>query len=366
MNNFTQRERFLKTVRFEPVDRLPLWEFGYLDTTIARWQAEGFPAGVDLRDFFGLDSVRYFPEQFFFNILKPLPSFSEEILEETGEYRIYTDEEGITKKEFKSKKEKSMPLFLKYPIESRRDWEGFKKRLDPSSPERYPRDWENMKKFWGTRDFPLTLFAGSLFGLLRNWIGVENFSVMFYDDPALVQEMIDYMTDFSIASLRKALDEVAFDHAHFWEDMAYKNGSLVSPEMVRKFMLPGYKKMTAFFRSYGIDVFSVDCDGNIDELIPIWLEAGINGMLPCEVAAGMDVVKIREKYGKDIWLAGGMDKRALAKGRKEIDREVFGKIPFMLEKGGYIPTVDHAVPHDIPLSDYIYYLEQLKKCIKKG
>ena len=119
-------------------------------------------------------------------------------------------------------------------------------------------------------------------------------------------------------------------------------------------------------RGYGIDVFSVDCDGNIDELIPIWLEAGINGMLPCEVAAGMDVVKMRKKYGRDIWIVGGIDKRALAQGRRAIDDEIYAKVPFMLENGGYIPSIDHEVPHDISLSNYRYYLEQLKKCVMKG
>jgi len=366
MNKLTHRERFLKTVRFDNPDRVPLWEFGYLDTTIERWKSEGLPQAAGLKDFFGLDSVRYFPKDSFFNILGPLPPFNEEILEETEEYKIYIDGEGITKKDFKDKTEKSMPLFLKYPIESRKDWEIFKKRLDPYAPGRYPQAWEAMKNAWKESDFSLTLFAGSFFGLLRNWIGVENFSVMFYDDPALVEEMIDYMTDFFIASTKQALDEVQFDHAHFWEDMAYKNGPLISPEMVEKFMVPGYKKVMKHLRSYGIDVFSVDCDGNIDELIPIWLEVGINGMLPCEVAAGMNVVDVRKKYGQDLWIAGGIDKRALSKGKKEIDDEVLGKLPFMLEKGGYIPTVDHEVPHDIPLANYMYYLEQVKKCVMKG
>ncbi|MFA7186360.1 MAG: uroporphyrinogen decarboxylase family protein [Victivallales bacterium] len=366
MQEYNHVRRFIDTVHFRPVDRIPLWEFGYLNTTVLRWEKEGLPPNSDLKEFFGLDSTRYFPQNCFFNILGPVPAFEEKTLEDTDSYRIYIDSEGIMKKQFKGAGDVSMPHFIKYPISSREDWNFFREKLDPYCPERYPTDWENIKARWSEHDNPLTIFVGSFYGLLRNWIGVENFSIMFYEEPALVEEMIDYLTDFFINATTRALEEVRFDHAHLWEDMAYKTGSLLAPQMVRKFMLPGYKKIMEHLRGYGIDVFSVDCDGNIDELIPIWLEAGINGMLPCEVAAGMDVVKMRKKYGRDIWIVGGIDKRALAQGRRAIDDEIYAKVPFMLENGGYIPSIDHEVPHDISLSNYRYYLEQLKKCVMKG
>lgn len=357
MGNPSQKERFLKTVRFENIDRPPLWEFGFWEETLERWKKEGLQE-FGIKDFLGLDEIKFFNPPFFVHVLNLEPPFEEEIFEDTSDYKIYRDNTGITKKEFKNKM--TMPLFLKYPIENKNDWMEFKKRLDPYSSDRYPTNWEDIKSL-ATQDCPLTLFAGSLFGLLRDWIGVENFSIMFYDEPAFVEEMIEYLTDFFIQSTNRVLQEVRIDHAHFWEDMAYKNGPLISPEMVKKFMLPGYKKIMEHLRTYNIDVFSVDCDGNVDELIPIWLEAGINGILPCEVAAGMDMVSLRKKYGNNLWMAGGIDKRALISGKKAIKKEVLGKVPYLLKTGGYIPTIDHGVPPDVSLDNYCYYLKILKE-----
>ena len=104
----------------------------------------------------------------------------------------------------------------------------------------------------------------------------------------------------------------------------------------------------------------LDSDGNVEELIPLWLESGINGVYPMEVAAGMDVVKLRREYGKDLLMTGGIDKRVLARDRKAIDEELEAKIP-LAEQGGYIPHIDHAIPHDVPYENFAYYWERKKE-----
>ena len=142
--------------------------------------------------------------------------------------------------------------------------------------------------------------------------------------------------------------------------MAYKTGPFISPELFRKFMLPSYIRTCEFFRKHGIEVIAVDSDGNIETLIPLFLEAGVNVVHPLEVAAGMDAAKLRKQYGKHLSFWGNIDKRALTKGRKEIEAEVFSKVPQLIEKGGYVPFVDHHVPPDIPLENYFYYLRLLK------
>ncbi len=361
----TQQERFVKTVHFSVVDRPPLWEFAFWNETLERWYKEGLPKALSISEFFKLDSETYFGADrkptHFFNNLFLVPSFKEEIIEETKEYKVYIDTEGITKRVFKSHSGTSMPQWIKFPIGNRKDWENFKKRLNPDSPARYPSNWDNLKETWEQRDYPLVIYVGSLFGLLRDWIGMEKFAMMFYDSPKLVEEMMDYLVEFFIQSIHKALDEVKFDHAHFWEDMAYKSGPLISPQMVKRLMLPRYKRIINFVHSYGIDIISVDCDGNINELVPIWLEAGINGVLPCEVPADVNVVTLRKKYGKNLWMAGGIDKRILSKGKREIKEEVMQKVPYLFSTGGYIPTIDHSVPPDVPLDNYLYYLQLLKE-----
>lgn len=81
---------------------------------------------------------------------------------------------------------------------------------------------------------------------------------------------------FGMEMTRRVLKDIRVDVVRFWEDMTYKTGPLISPEMFRKFMLPRYKKITDFLRSNGVDIFHVDSDGNVEELIPLWLEVGVN------------------------------------------------------------------------------------------
>ena len=126
-------------------------------------------------------------------------------------------------------------------------------------------------------------------------------------------------------------------------------------------MVPRYKKITDFLHSHGIDILHADSDGNVNELIPIWLEVGINFPWPLEVAAGMDAVALRKKYGKNIILSGNIDKRVFIKGKEAIREEVMSKVPFLAETGGYFPCLDHVVPPDVSLENFRYYINLLRE-----
>jgi uroporphyrinogen-III decarboxylase len=145
-----------------------------------------------------------------------------------------------------------------------------------------------------------------------------------------------------------------------WEDMAYKTGPHLSPAMFRRFMLKPYQKITSCLRDHGVDLIFVDCDGNPEALVPLWLEGGVNGIYPLERAAGVDPVEWRRKYGRELRLIGGIDKRAMAAGPEAIDAELEHVAP-LLQDGGYIPWCDHLVPPDVPLQNYLYYLERMKE-----
>ena len=173
---------------------------------------------------------------------------------------------------------------------------------------------------------------------------------------------MNFLTDFWISLFEEILSEIEVDSVKFWEDMAYKNGPLVSPEIGREFMLPCYKKITDFFISKGIKNFLLDSDGDCRKFIPIWIEGGITGLCPNEVQANMDVVSLRKKFPA-LQLSGGIDKMCLIKGKESIDNELNTKIPYMLETGGYIPYVDHLVPPDVPWENYKYYRKKLEQLI---
>jgi len=185
----------------------------------------------------------------------------------------------------------------------------------------------------------------------------------FYDEPDMVHEMMDASTELVLRLLPRVVSEAPLSSLFFWEDMCYKCGPLISPAMFKEFMTPRYKRMTECVRSLGIDIIFVDSDGDVSELIPLWLEAGVNGVYPMEVAAGMDVVALRKQYGRDLLMTGGIDKRALARGKEAIDAELEAKVPLALE-GGYIPHIDHAIPSDVPYEAFAYYWKKRKELLK--
>jgi uroporphyrinogen decarboxylase len=247
-----------------------------------------------------------------------------------------------------------MPQYIAYPLKGRATWPEFARRLNPDSPARFPVHWESIKKQYENRDFPLGINCGSLYGWLRNWMGVEGISYAVYDDPAFLEGAATEVADCILAVLEKALPGVQYDFAQFWEDMAYKTSSLISPEHYRKLFLPQYRRITDRLHQAGIDVMMLDSDGNVEGLIPCWLDVGINLIYPMEAAAGMDVTALRRKFGKNLLIGGGMDKRILASNKAAIKEMVDERVSLMRE-GGYIPGCDHAIPPDIPWENYVYY-----------
>jgi uroporphyrinogen decarboxylase len=184
---------------------------------------------------------------------------------------------------------------------------------------------------------------------------------MFHDDPALIDDMMETLCNLEIECINKAMDKVRVDGATFWEDMAFKTGPLISPKMFRRFMMPHYKRITDLLRSKGVDVIFVDSDGNLNHLIPLWIESGVNFFWPLEVAAGNDAVHYRKTYGKDAILGGNIDKRVLMKSKELIREEVMSKVPYLLEQGGYFPSIDHFVPPDAPFENYLYLINTLRE-----
>jgi uroporphyrinogen-III decarboxylase len=288
-----------------------------------------------------------------------VPGYESEIIAEDEHTITYIDGGGQTLKNIKNKA--IMPMFLDWPVKDRATWNEHKKRLDPNTPGRFPADWNAYVKELNSQDDPVVLNVGGFYGHLRDWIGSVNILYMFHDDPGLLEEMMDQMLYLETEVVKRTVKDIKVDEAYFYEDMAYKAGPFISPKLVTKYMVPRYKQMTELLRSHGVEVICVDCDGNIAQLIPLWLESGINYVWPLEQAAGNDLVAYRKKYGKDLILAGGIDKRALIKGKEAIREEVLSKVPFLLEQGGYFPTIDHGVPPEVTFENYRYYINTIRE-----
>jgi len=178
----------------------------------------------------------------------------------------------------------------------------------------------------------------------------------------MIHDMVDHWSELALRQLRQLPEDIVLDQVDWWEDMAGRNGPLVSPDLFREFLQPGYHKVMTEAQRRGCGLGLVDSDGNPHDIVANWLEEGVNIMFPLEVAAGVDPFAWRREFGLDLRLRGGIAKAPLVEGGSAIDRELERVRP-LLEEGGCIPHLDHLVPPDIPYDHYCQYLERKRKLI---
>ena len=362
MTGISERERFHACMEYREVDYPPFWAWGAWPETIARWKGEGFDPEKDNPE--QIACGRSWIGSWFF----PHPPFEHQVLEEDETHVVYVNHEGILMKELKNNPYSSMPQFLKFPVSNRQEFRQFwEERMQPDLSQRIGPDWQAQLEQLRARPVPFIIISdrwGGFFGPLRNLVGVEQLCLLFYDEPALVEEMMDRTAEFIIAILRQILTVVEIDAFGMWEDMAYKHAPLISPEMVRQHMLPRYRKVVEFARGQGVEYVGLDSDGQIDSLIAPWMDAGLNFLYPFECQCGMDVVAVRQQYGRELRIWGGLDKRAVASGEAAIEVEL-ARVRPLIHEGGYIPHLDHSCPPDIPFANYCYYLKRLAEVCGK-
>lgn len=363
----TDRERFLATMHYRTRDRAPICDFGFWSETAEVWKSQGLPEHLDANtasDFFGMDRF-----EGWVGIRDSLdPLFESVILEDRGDQEVVQGGDGV--RTLRHKFMSSIPMHVGHLLTDRESWnKHYKHRLDPDSPGRFPPEWPGRISRWSNPRRPnvLTLPGGSLYGWLRNWMGIENVSLVVYDDPAWFEEMVETIANLICGILTEAFESgVQFDTCGMWEDMCYSGGPLLGVDHFKQFLVPRYRRITDLLRKNGIEIVWLDCDGNIEKLMPLWLEAGVNCMFPVEIGTwGADPVRYRKEYGRDLLMMGGFDKHVLAKGKKEIADEVKRLTP-LVEAGGYIPFCDHRVPPDVPLDNYLHYLHQARAHWGKG
>ncbi|MGQ9840218.1 MAG: uroporphyrinogen decarboxylase family protein [Anaerolineae bacterium] len=405
MNN---RERTLAVLNYQPYDRLPVVHFGYWPETLAKWAAEGHISKTlaarwydnnaydrvlcELLGFdFGWGGV-FGPNlglqpAFRRRIMARLPDGSRHVLNQDGAIVLEKDDAV------------SIPAEIDHLLKGRAEWERiFKPRLrytedrlgrakvhlppnpfatregepllPPSPRGEGGRGVKSLRFDRGGREyllnttpsFPRGLWCGSLFGIIRNWLGVVGLSYLIADDPALLQEMVETVAELCYQGTAAALATgITFDYGHFWEDICFKNGPLVNPRLFARLVGPHYRRITELLNKHGVGIVSVDCDGMIDRLIPTWLENGVNTMFPIEVGTwGASIAPWRAQYGRALRGVGGMDKRVFAQDYAAIDAEIERLRP-LVDLGGYIPCPDHLIPPDARWENVQYYCERMRK-----
>ena len=377
----TPRERFLETLGFGSPDRIPFAPGEPRESTLRVWHAQGLPDGRDYLDSVreqinlrraqnGLPPARFqsrIPEPAIGVSFKMIPTFEEKVLEHRDGHYVVQDWMGaITEisdqfdytyirepRDFVTRK------WHRFPVQTRKDWEErMKWRFRPKDPRRFPPEFEERCARLRKRDYPLILGFNGPFWQLREFVGFEGLCVLLLEEPAFVREMVDFWKNFCSEVLQAILNRVVPDMLIFSEDMALKQHPMISPDMTEEFFGPCYRQWTVQGRTAGVKLFSIDSDGRIDSLIPVWIKCGVNCVEPIEVAAGNDIAAMRVAFGKSMAFRGGVDKRAMAAGGATLDAELARMRP-VIDGGGFIPSCDHGVPSDVSWPNYQDYAVKL-------
>jgi len=356
------RERFLAIMRYEPFDRLPVYFFGTWPETKKRWAREGL-AGVKQ---LGGSGGPQLPEMdtdwegcIWDNqgLLRPGPLAKEpaRVVEETDTYVVRRSGLGGLHKFGKTGS--SPPHMIEPDLKpTREDWQRFKAFLDPDDPARRAPDFDARADALNRRDHATCFNAGSLWGRLRDWMGVEAVCYLAYDDPALYEEIVAYLADYYIAVNRPLLERVQFEFGYVHEDCCFNGGPLISPDIYRRFHDRHYRRLIRAYRDLGVPLFLMDSDGKVDDLIDLWLESGFDIVFPIEVGTWRaDPAALRRRFGKRLRMMGGVNKLVIPRGAAAVRAELEPLRP-LVEEGGYIPLPDHRIPPDCSLDQFRTYL----------
>lgn len=376
----TPRERFRALVHGEPVDRLPYAYGGPRQSTMAAWRKQGLTPEVERNwgrmlqtdPWIGFGKLN----------TRPIPECEPRLIRETGNEREWVDEWGVQRIDAINQPTEGFATrrYLRFPVESLADWEAYKFRFDPTTPERLiPVPGENQKETYnpdgyrvhqgGTAwndpahldrvnhgDAPSTLTVPGLYWTTRDWAGLEGLSMLMYTDPECVHAMMEHWTNFIITILDGPLSQSKMDRVILNEDMAYKHAAMLSPAMMTEFMLPRYQRLYRFFKEKGVDCVAMDTDGHNGQTVPVFFPTGMDGTSPMEIASANEPEWYLRNF-PGIHLEGGIDKRELRFSKAQARAEIALRFRQAWHYGNYIPCCDHGVPPDVPLRNYLYLVE---------
>lgn len=355
-----------------------LWESGFWAGAVDRWRSEGMPADADPFEYLGLSRFAGASNDY-----SPIPPLATAKTLDEGDSTLIEDESGRVIRIFKDKFHPGNPgehaeERLQWPVRDRPSWEFIRSRLDPHVPERLtwarafvegmPASGLARSGFTGsfvvTDGFPTTFYIMSpTYWLIRDLIGFESTAMMLCEAPKLAVEIYDYCTWFIEEQIGLVFKQRVPDAVFLNEEAASKAGPFMSPEMYKHFALPCLIRIVSRCHSAGVPYVFVHSSGNIWPLIHMWLDAGVDGLIPIDVGSGMNPLDIRREFGPDIILIGGIDRKVLEGKSEEIEKEVMGKAPSLFAGGRYIPSGDAHFPitDRVSLDNMRCYVDALRR-----
>jgi uroporphyrinogen decarboxylase len=349
-STMTTHERMTRMYEHREADRVPIIDSPW-GSTIARWEREGMPAGVDWTEFLEVDRVQMIlPDN--------SPRFPMQMLEATDEYRVYTTMWGATRKDWYNT---SGALgYLDYQVKDADSWAIAKERMGPS---RDRVDWARLEQHYRTWRERGDWISGVL------WFGFEvTYSHMVGDalfvamkkQPEWVVDMVDTMLDLSITLLDMVWDAgYHFDEVMWYNDMGYKHAQFMSVDMYRELFKPADRRAAEWAHRKGLKTYYHSC-GDVNPFVPELIDAGVEMVNPLEVKAGMDPPALKRRFGDRLAFHGGLNATYYAH-PEQMWAEMERVIPVMKENGGYVIGTDHSIPDNVSLEQYREFVKRAKR-----
>jgi len=337
-------------------------EFGFF--CLEKWKQQGkIDDKTDLRELFGFDPpAQYAINQLGWTLAPFEPLFENRVIEDKGDYEIVQDESGRHILFFKGRRDGFMPEYIKNPVENWQTWiDNVKWRLNPSTEQRRNKFQKILPDLMEAQNKGMVITEMVIGGYmyLRCLIGPMNLPLFCYDHPEIIHDCMKTWLELADNVIAEHQKHIVVDELYLGEDICYNHGPLISPTMIKEFLLPYYQQLIINIKTRQASsgrhlYFHIDSDGFVVPIIPLYREIGMDVMSPFEVASGCDVIREGQTF-PDMALFGGIDKRILAKTIKEIDKHLDRILPAMYKRGGYIPTCDHGVPEEVSFENYMHY-----------
>lgn len=340
------KEKLLGTLNFQNMkgEGCVVETFYPWTLTADRWVTEGLPKCYK--------SVNLYPPE---GMTEPVCDFERYLgfdgmkrLEFRTPYRLYCEGGGVTDWESWLKVKEGIAEFYETNY----------------SDEEVLKNYSSLKEGHDRGEYTIRLSSTGFFWIPRYLFGVEEHLYAFYDHPDIMHDINQFFLDMFTKYMTKVTVLLQPEVLYFAEDLSGKNGPMISPECFDEFLGAYYKKLTPVLKANGVQNIFVDTDGEFSLLIPNFLKAGIDGFLPMDVNAGMDIVKVREQF-PTVKFIGAYNKLELEKTKEDIDRE-FARLLPVIRQGGYVPGLDHQATPDTPYENYLYYIERLKEVMKQA
>lgn len=330
----TSRDRFKAVMNFEPFDQLPLVEWAaWWDKTIDRWHTEGLPRELtdqhDICRHFGLDIYK----QAWYRALHwecpAAPSHGAGILK---------DEAG-----YDELHHHFYQVLDEWPV-------------DPRKMESWAHEQQNGETVvWITLD--------GFFWWPRTLLGIERHLFAFYDTPELMHRMNRENAEWMIKIIDRCCEHCTPDFVTFAEDMSYNHGPMLSKELFDEYMRPYYDMVIPHIEKHGI-VPIIDSDGDVTVAADWFAEAGLQGILPLERQAGVDLGALREKHPRMRFI-GHFDKMTMNRGEAAMRAEFERLLP-VARQGGFLISCDHQTPPGVSYDDYRLYIDLFREYAVKA